>query len=112
MKRLLLTLSLICLSWGAGANDFGTKTELLFKYPPRLSLTMPNNSAPINECLKAANNGFELTNRTFELEENIVFSAIHHRKFLYKNQLYVLIILEHIEDADTGIKCNIQKLKN
>ena len=111
MKRLLLTLSLMCFSWGAGANDFGTKTELLFKYDPTSAVILPSNRVnptPINECLEAAQIGFELSNRTLELDENIVFLQL--RKFLYINELYILITLEHRNSGDTGIKCHKQTL--
>ena len=106
MKRLLLTLSLICFSWGAGANDFGLETGVVFKGT--------TDFVPINNCLEAAQDGFELSNRTFENSlddpwgEFISFTS--QREYLYENDIYLLSTIHRRESANTEVMCRIKTL--
>ena len=106
MKRLLLTLSLICFSWGAGANDFGLETGVVFKGT--------TDFVPINNCLEAAQDGFELTNQTFEIgpEEPLgeFISFTSQREYLYENDIYLLSANHRRDSANTEVMCRIKTL--
>ena len=106
MKRLLLTLSLICLSWGAGANDFGTNTGVVFKGM--------SNFVPLNQCLVAAQKGYELTTRIKEFDTGTstvpTKSYEANRQFLYENQLFILTFYRYHQTELTGIMCRMQTL--
>ena len=58
MKRLLLTLSLICFSWGAGANS--AYADDYFQYI--------NKGRPTQDCLEAKKNGIHLKSNYYFYE--------------------------------------------
>ena len=58
MKRLLLTLSLICLSWGAGANS-----AYAFE-----NFALITRNGPLQECLEAKKNGIHLKSNYYFYE--------------------------------------------
>ncbi|MDC1116220.1 hypothetical protein OAT37_05695 [Alphaproteobacteria bacterium] len=58
MKRLLLMLSLICFSWGAGANS-----AYAVEYFDLISI-----SRPLQECLEAKKNGIHLKSNYYFYE--------------------------------------------
>ena len=76
MKRLLLTLSLICLSWGAGANSAYAEENFTF-----------SSYRPLQECLEAKKNGIHL-------KSNYYF---------YEGFIYELIIKTF--GSTLGLKC-------
>ena len=77
MKRLLLTLSLICFSWGAGANS--AYADDYFQYI--------NKGRPTQDCLEAKKNGIHL-------KSNYYF---------YEGFIYELIIKTF--GSTLGLKC-------
>ena len=58
MKRLLLTLSLICLSWGAGANSAYAVENF----------DLITRNGPLQECLEAKKNGIHLKSNYYFYE--------------------------------------------
>ena len=77
MKRLLLTLSLICFSWGAGADPF-------FGLEDKFRL---DKGVPTRDCLEAKKNGIHL-------KSNYYF---------YEGFIYELIIKTF--GSTLGLKC-------
>ena len=79
MKRLLLTLSLICFSWGAGAYQ----VDNVIRYKLE-------DYVPIGECLEAKINGMEWSDNIF----------IHH------GFMFVFQTFETTDNIFTNLRCD------
>ena len=80
MKRLLLTLSLICLSWGAGANSaYAVENFDLISI-----------NRPLQECLEAKKNGIELVSNYYFYEGFI--KKLNFREYAH-NEIELLCYL-------------------
>lgn len=79
MKRLLLMLSLICFSWGAGANDFGDKNLW------QLSVAR---DASLNSCIIASEQGLKLAEQVLPQDMDYLVIARHY--YLYNTKVYKL----------------------
>jgi len=84
MKRLLLTLSLICFSWGAGA----------YQQDNALSYTLED-FVPIGECLEAKINGMEWSTNIF----------------MYNGFMFVFQTFDSPNNIRTTIRCDKKRLE-